>query len=500
MRLRKNLPAGESACPTMAHIVDPTWWRKRFRLQQPLTRPTCSVFALSAAVLFAVASGLSAELPSATTAKINEIAVKALSNSGAPSASVAIVQGGKIALEKAYGKARLDPAMDATTETRYSIGSVSKQFLAGAILLLVQDGKVSLDDRVSRYLPNLTRAGEITIRQLLSHTSGYQDYYPQDYVPPFMQKPVTAESILNQWATKPLDFDPGTRWQYSNTNYVVAGRIVERITGGPFFAFLAKRILQPLGMTSAIDLDEQTLGPSDASGYTRFASGPPRAARTEGRGWLYAAGELAMTAHDLALWDISLMNHTLLKPASIDVLTTPVRLRNGTTTDYALGVGVSNANGHPKLSHGGAVAGFVSLNTVWLDQGAAIVVLVNADGSSATGVVTSQIEPLLLKDAEDPDAERALQQARQIFDGLVEGKIDRTLLTSNAAAYFSPQVLADASASLKALGPPESLSQTSVSLRGGMTYRHFRIKFKDKSLHLSTLTVPGGKLEQYLIQ
>jgi hypothetical protein len=105
-----------------------------------------------------------------------------------------------------------------------------------------------------------------------------------------------------------------------------------------------------------------------------------------------------------------------------------------------------------------------------------------------------------LKDAEDPDAERALQQARQIFDGLVEGKIDRTLLTSNAAAYFSPQVLADASASLKALGLPESLSQTSVQLRGGMTYRHFRIKFKDKSLHLSTLTVPGGKLEQYLIQ
>ena len=465
-----------------------------------MMRTTCSVFALSVAVLFAAASGLPAELPSATAAKVDEIAAKALSDSGAPSASIAIVQGGKVALEKAYGKARLDPAADATTESRYSIGSVSKQFLAGAMLLLVQDGKISLDDRVSRYLPNLTRASEITIRQLLSHTSGFQDYYPQDYVPPFMQKPVAAESILDQWARKPLDFDPGTRWQYSNTNYVVAGRIVELITGGPFFSFLAKRILQPLGMTSAIDLDEQTLGPSDAAGYTRFASGPVRTARTEGRGWLYAAGELAMTAHDLALWDISLMNHTLLKPASIELMTTPVRLRNGTPTDYALGVGVSDANGHPKLSHGGAVAGFVSLNTVWLDQGAAIVVLVNADGSSATGIITSQIAPLLLRNAEDPDAERALQQARQILDGLAEGKINRGLLTSDADAYFSPQVLEDAAASLKALGPPESLSQTSVQLRGGMTYRHFRIKFKDKWLPLSTLTVPSGKLEQYLIQ
>jgi D-alanyl-D-alanine carboxypeptidase len=463
-------------------------------------RPTWPVLALSVAILFASASALAADAPFATAAKIDEIVAKVLSDSGAPSVSVAIVQGGKIAFEKAYGKARLDPAMDATTEMRYSIGSVSKQFLAGAILLLVQDRKISLDDRVSRYLPDLTRSGEITIRQLLSHTSGYQDYYPQDFVPPFMQKPVTAQSILDQWARKPLDFDPGTRWQYSNTNYVVAARIVELVTGGPFFSFLAKRILKPLGMTSALDLDEQELGVSDACGYTRFALGPPRRARTEGRGWLYGAGELAMTAHDLALWDISLIDHKLLNPTSLDIMTTPVRLRNGTPTAYALGVGVSDANGHPQLSHGGAVAGFVSLNTVWPDQGAAIVVLVNADGSSATGSITNRIAPFLLAEVEDPDANSALQQARQIFDGLVKGTIDRGLLTSNADAYFTRQVLEDASASLKALGPPESLRQTSMQLRGGMTYRHFQIRFKDKSLHLSTLTMPGGKLEQYLIQ
>lgn len=463
-------------------------------------RQSYSFLSLSAAVLFAAASGLTAQLPSATAVTIDKIAAKALTDSDTPSVSIAIVQGGKVAYEKAYGKARLDPTTDAKMEMRYSIGSVSKQLLVGAVLLLVQDGKLSLDERVSRYLPSLTRAEEITIRQLLSHTSGYQDYYPQDYVAPFMEKPVTAESILDQWARKPLDFEPGTRWQYSNTNYVVAGRIVERVTGGPFFAFLAKRILQPLGISSAIDLAEQTLGPSDAAGYTRFALGPPRPARAEGRGWLYAAGELAMTAHDLALWDISLMEHKLLKPASLEVMTTPVRLRNGTPTNYALGVEVWYADGHPKLVHGGAVSGFVSLNTVWPDQGTAVVVLANADGSGAPESITGQIAPLLLTAAEDPQADRALQQARRIFDGLLEGKIDRSLLTSNADAYFTRQVLADASASLKALGPLESLKQTSVTLRGGMTYRHFDVKFKDKSLRLRTLTVPGGKLEQYLIQ
>jgi D-alanyl-D-alanine carboxypeptidase len=207
-----------------------------------------------------------------------------------------------------------------------------------------------------------------------------------------------------------------------------------------------------------------------------------------------------MTAHDLAVWDISLIEHTLLKPASLNVMTTPVRLRNGTPTNYALGVAVLDDEGHPKLAHGGAVSGFGSLNTVWPDQGAAVVVFVNEDGSSAPASITGQIAPLILKEAEDSQAERALQQARQIFDGLLEGKIDRGLLTPNADAYFTRQVLEDASASLKAMGPPESLSQTSEELRGGMTYRHFNIKFKDKSLHLSTLTLPSGKLEQYLIR
>ena len=450
--------------------------------------------------LFAAAGGLASELPAATVAKIDEIAAKAIAAGGAPSVSIAVVQGGKIALEKAYGKARLDPPLDARPDMRYNIGSVSKQFAAVAILLLVQDGKMSLDDRVSRFLPDLTRANEITIRQLLSHTSGYQDYWPQDYVPPFMLEPVTPESILARWAKKPLDFDPGACWQYSNTNFVAAGRIVERVTGGPFLDFLTKRILQPLGMTSALDVGAQNKAPADAVGYTRFARGPSRPAPPEGRGWLYAAGELAMTAHDLALWNISLMERKLLTPASFEAFITPVRLRNGAPSGYALGVNVTDDNGHPRLSHGGAVSGFVSANTVWPDQGAAIVVFVNQDGSNVPGTVTAQITPLLFKDKLDPQAEPALRQARQIFDGLLEGRIDRSLLTSNLDAFFTSQVLADATSSLKALGPLESLRQTSVEQRGGMTYRHFEVKFKSRALHLDTLTVPGGKLEQYLIQ
>src|SRR5437667_10315023 len=131
---------------------------------------------------------------------------------------------------------------------RYSIGSISKQFTAAAILLLQEQAKLSLDDKVAQYIPNLTRANEVTIRQLLSHTSGYQDYWPQDYVMPMMMQPVTAQKILDLWARKPLDFEPGAKWQYSNTNYVIAGVIIEKVARVPLLQFRQQKVFTPLAM------------------------------------------------------------------------------------------------------------------------------------------------------------------------------------------------------------------------------------------------------------
>jgi D-alanyl-D-alanine carboxypeptidase len=145
--------------------------------------------------------------------KIDQAVNDVLTDTDVPSASVAIVEDGRIAYLQAYGDARLDPRKAARPEMRYSIGSISKQFTAAAILLLQERGKLSLDDKVAKFIPDLTRANEVTIRQLLSHTSGYQDFWPQDYVMPMMLQPVTANKILDMWAHKPLDFDPGTKWQ-----------------------------------------------------------------------------------------------------------------------------------------------------------------------------------------------------------------------------------------------------------------------------------------------
>jgi CubicO group peptidase (beta-lactamase class C family) len=448
-----------------------------------------------------IAFNLEAQLAPETASRVDAITAKAMEETAVPSISLAVVKDGKIAYVHAYGNASLDPATPARPEMRYCIGSVSKQFMAMAILLLVQDGKLKLDDPVAQYLPNLTRAKEITIRQLLSHTSGYQDYYPLDYVAPFMTVPVTPDQILDRFARIPLDFEPGTQWQYSNTNFVAAGRILEKVSGTPLMTFLEKHIFEPLGMQSPIDLDVHPLADSDAKGYTRFGLGPVRPVRPEGAGWLYAAGELATTARDLALWDLGLMEGKLVKPALMDEFINAPRLKNGAPTNYALGIMISNAAGHPRLQHGGAVSGFVSSNTLWLDQGAAVVVFCNLDGSHAPSSITAQVGPLLLAEKQDPQAAQQLEQARRIFGQLQEGTVDRSLLTPDGNYYFTPQVLADAASSLKPLGQPTAFEQITMSLRGGMTLRNFQIKFSSSPvLHLSTFSTDDGKFAQYLIQ
>ena len=255
-------------------------------------------------------------LDPALKTRIDEIANDVLKQTGVPSASVAIVKGGKLVYANAYGNARLDPPTPATADMRYSIGSISKQFTAAAILLLQEQGKLSLDDAVGKYIPGLTRGDEVTIRQILSHTSGYQDYWPEDYVMTPMLHPESAQQILDTWAKKPLDFDPGTQWQYSNTNYVIAGAIVEKVSGQKLMDFLGEHIFRPLGMKSVWNSDETKLTQADATAYYRHALGPLRVAPKEGRGWMFAAGELAMTAHDLALWNESLIAQTILKPES----------------------------------------------------------------------------------------------------------------------------------------------------------------------------------------
>jgi D-alanyl-D-alanine carboxypeptidase len=348
---------------------------------------------------------------------------------------------------------------------------------------------------VGKYVPGLTRGNEVTIREILSHTSGYQDFWPEDYVMTPMLQPTTAQRILDVWAKKPLDFEPGTKWQYSNTNYVIAGEIVESVAREPLFDFLVQHVFRPLGMRSVWNSDETSLTQTDATAYYRHALGPLRAAPNEGHGWMFAAGELAMTTHDLALWNESLIARSLLKPESYREMFAEVKLKNGEGTQYGLGVEVRDRDGHRSIEHSGEVSGFVSDDEVLIDDGVAVAVLTNQDAVGAASTIAQLIAPVI---AGSP-LSVAEQQAIEIYRGLELGQIDRSLLAPNLSDYFTPEALADFQSSLATLGEPLSLHQTREELRGGMTFRAFDIVYPGRELRLTTYTYPDGKLEQYLI-
>lgn len=460
--------------------------------------PGIRIVSLLAAPVLAASAQATPSLSAPTRARIDSIVKEELAARGAPSVSIAIVKDGSIAYGNAYGMARLTPPLPAAVTMRYSIGSVSKQITATAILLLAEQGKLSLDDKVGRFVPNLTRGNDVTIRQLLSMTSGYQDFWPQDYVMPPMLKPTTAQAIIDEWAKKPLDFEPGTKWQYSNTNYVIAGVIVEKVSGMPLVTFLKQHVFTPLRMESVMITDEGALGPTDPERYERFGLGPPRVAPKEGRGWMFAAGELAMTASDLARWDISVINQTVLKPASYHAQQTATLLADGRSTGYGLGVYVGSFNGHRVISHGGEVSGFSTQNSIYPDDRMAIVVYANLFATDVQSVIAGRIADVLFATT-DAATEKAIAQTRTIFAGLQKGQVNRALFTANQNAYFSDVAIKDFAASLASCGTVGDVRQTSYSLRGGMTYRGYRVRCGKSDYGVSTFVMPDGKIEQFIV-
>jgi CubicO group peptidase (beta-lactamase class C family) len=314
-----------------------------------------------------------------------------------------------------------------------------------------------------------------------------------------MLHPTGPQHILDKWARTPLDFKPGDQWQYSNTGYTIAGQIVEKVTGKPYMAFVRERMFAPLAMTSATEDDTKPLSPRDARGYMRYALGPLHPAPKEGSGWLYAMGGLAMTAEDLARWDVGQIRRELMKPESYAQQFTEVKLNDGKGSGYGLGVDVKDLRGHREIEHGGEISGFLSENRVYPDDHAAIVVLTNADFGGAQNAIANRIEAVLFPVADNGHADQTTV-ARALFDGLRAGRIDRTRFTPNANAYFSDEALKDFAASIGALGEPTAFVQRSSTLRGGMTSEVYRVTYPTRTLIIIMRAYPDGKVEQFLVQ
>ena len=433
------------------------------------------------------------DLPAMETAALDRDIEAILRKSDVPGASIAVVRDGKIIYSQAYGVSSLEDHAKATQATRYDIGSVSKQFTATAILLLAEDGKLALDDPIDKYVPGLTAGAQISIRRLLNHTAGYADYCPQDYVTAEERVAVTPVRLVKEWATVPLDFQPGEDWRYCNTCYVIAGLIVEKASGETFERFLEERIFHPLKMQSALDVDRHP-GAQDARGYTRYAFGPVRPSPVAASGWLYATGGLAMTASDLARWDIAMINRTLLKQASYEQQFMPVKLSNGRDARYGLGVEVTTAAGRRVYQHGGNISGFQAYNRIYPDDRAAIVVLTNTDfGGAARDAIVARIAAGMFDQNSD------IAEDRAAYDLLREGRIERSNMTANALAYFTSDVLNDYRASLQPLGEPIRFSRLGEWHRGGFTGVLYDVIYRDRVLQLDIFKTANGKYEEIMV-
>lgn len=457
-----------------------------------------------AATLLIATPAAAQQLTAEQTAKVDGIVADALKSSGVPSASIAIVRDGKIVFTKAYGDQGPGIAKGPDAAAKYQIASVSKQFTAAAILLLADEDRLSLDDKVSKWVPDVTDADKITIRQLLSHTAGLQDYWPQDYSFKAMETAVTPQQIVDRWAKKPLDFTPGTAWQYSNTGYVVAGMIIEKASGRKLLDYLEAKIFKPLGM-KAIDQDK-AVGKGFPQGTHRYALGPVRPAKPAADGWLWAAGELAMSAADLAKWDIARIDRKVLPAQDWEAQETEVKLVDGSPTRYGLGVSLGEHGGKKEVSHGGEAVGFLSSNVVIPEERFAVVSLVSADFGGAHDAIAQGITDLLLPVAKQTAALTLDQQrdalARKLFDQLRAGTPDRSLLTEDANYFFDATALGDYRDSLAALGEPLAFAAIGKArLRGGFVNRNYMIRYKDRTLVAVTYAEPGaeGKFEQFLV-
>lgn len=413
--------------------------------------------------------------------------------------SVGIMQDGKVVLARGYGYRSLEPKLPVTPTTMFGIGSVTKQFTCSAALLLEQEGKLSMSDPVAKYFPTATRANDISLRELGQHVSGYRDYYPLDFVVREMGKPEPTDSVIARYATRPLDFEPGSRWSYSNTNFLLLGKAVESASSQPIGAFLAERIFRPIGMART-SFDRTPDDSNTALGYTSYALAEPTLAAPEAQGWIGAAGAIWSTPTDLLAWDLALMDGKVLSPASFATLTTPRLLTDGRETTYGCGLGVQRTGDALIYSHGGGIAGIVTQNIVIPSTRSGIVTLANAD-FAATGEITSQLIAKLTPHADVPKIAGlpALAAAKAFLASVESGKVDRATLGDDFNALMTEEHLARDRASMAAYGKVSDVVVRRTAERGGMEVAFVDYKIGATPASTAMYRTPDGKIQQFLI-
>ena len=395
------------------------------------------------------------------SAKIDQYVKAEMRKYKIPGVSLAVLRNGKITILKSYGLANVELGVPVKPETIFQSGSIGKQFTAAAVMILVQEGKLSLDDKLSKHLPDAPEAWrDITIRHLLTHTSGLGDY-PDEIN---LRADYTEDEYLRIFKKAPLNFAPGTRWDYSNVGYVTLGILIRRLTGKFYGDFLCENLFGPLQMSTARAISEADIIPNRAAGY-RLVNG-----ELKNQEWVSpstnstADGALYLSLLDLAKWDAGLSDYKVLTRSSLDQIWTPVRLGNGHVKGYGFGWFTDTLHNRRILFHGGAWQGFKSFIIRFPDEKLTIVFLANSwntnDFKIARGLISIFHPEFALNQSSASAGElmdrepRVTALFRRVLLQLTNDKTDKDLFTPELQAQLFPNEARKLGETLNSLSLP----------------------------------------------
>jgi CubicO group peptidase (beta-lactamase class C family) len=403
-----------------------------------------------------------------------------------PGLALAVMGDGQIIKAKGYGLSNIELNVPVSPQTIFQSGSVGKQFTATAIMMLVEEGKVGLEDKLTKYFPTAPASwNTFTVRNLLTHTSGLKEYtekgfdYRRDY---------KEEDLLKMVQSLPFDFAPGDKWSYSNSGYMLLGILIRKVTGQFYGDFLQERIFKPLGMTTTRIISEEDIVPNRAAGY-RLVKGA-----VKNQEWVApslnttADGALYFTVLDLAKWDAALYTEKLIKRSSLDQMWTPVKLNNGKTHPYGFGWRVHEMNGHRLIEHGGSWQGFTTGISRYVDDRLTVVALCNLDSRHARpediihGVAGIYVPALTPPPPAKPIEDKEPQVTalfRDLVQKIAEGKADSTSFTDEARKKLFPDRIQEFREALEDYGPAKAVDLMERKEEAGLRSYIYRLSFED---------------------
>jgi CubicO group peptidase (beta-lactamase class C family) len=430
-----------------------------------------------------------------------------------PGLAVGIYSRGTVLLAKGYGQANVELDVPVKPETLFQSGSIGKQFVSAAIMMLVEEGKLSLDDSLAKYFPDAPETWKpILIKNLLSHTSGLSEYESRDRTgstgPFYLRLDFTEDELVTKIEALPIEWAPGEKWAYRNTNYVLLGVIIHKVTGKPYADFLNERIFKPSGMTATRLISDRAIVSNRAAGYEIGADG-----QLNNQAWVSptfnstADGALYFNVLDLAKWDRALYGTQLLKQSSLDLIWTVYRLNDDKPNPggYGFGWEIGQQNNRKRIEHDGAWQGFTSDISRYPDDNLTVVVLTNLDSGHSNprliahviaGIVDPPLLPAKLIAIPDTDPEIATTLAK-VLDKVATGEDMRSQASTTFAAMITPAAAKQAQQILAKLWPGGTLTlvkRISPPNAAGQITSIFRLSKSDEAIMVIFSLAPDGKV------